>query len=185
MSMRPKRWEAEADLDHGQVVIIMARWLLIVVGLFLLIVKPTSDVTELRLQITLILLLGLVNFFLHAQLLKHRPVPAALAYIASAFDLVVITILVLSQGGDSPLFVLYFPALLALSVAFEPFVTIVYAIATAGVYGIIAADALPARVDAGPIVITRVLMLGAVAFCGGLYWYVERGRRRRLERRPS
>jgi hypothetical protein len=34
-------------------------------------------------------------------------------------------------------------------------------------------------------VITRVLMLGAVAFCGGLYWSVEHSRRRRLERRLS
>jgi hypothetical protein len=183
MSLRPKRAEAQADLDHGQVVIIMARWLLIAVGLFLLIVKPTSDVAELRLQISLILLLGLVNFFLHAQLLKGRPVPDAVAYAASAFDLVVITLLLLSQGGDSPVFVLYFPALLALSVAFEPYVTVVYAIATVGVYGIVAASAIPAGVDAGPVVITRVLMLGAVAFCGGVYWSVEHSRRRRLERR--
>lgn len=185
MSLRTMRAEAHADLDHGQVVIIMARWLLIAVGLFLLIVKPTSDVAELRLQISLILLLGLVNFCLHAQLLKRRPVPDAVAYAASAFDLVVITALLLSQGGDSPVFVLYFPALLALSVAFEPYVTVGYAIATVGVYGIIAAGAMPAGVDAGPIVITRVLMLAAVAFCGGLYWTVENSRRRRLERRPS
>ena len=185
MSMRPLHREALADLDHGQVVIVMARWLLIVVGLFLLIVEPTSDVAELRLQVALLLALGLGNFFLHTQMLRRRPLPEGVAYAASAADLVVITILVLSQGGDSPIFVLYFPALLALSVAFEPIVTVGYAIATAGVYGVIAANAMPHGVEAAPLVLTRVLMLTAVAFCGGIYWYVERDRRRRSERRLS
>jgi hypothetical protein len=170
--------EAQADLDHGQVVIVTARWLLIVVGLFLLTVKPTSNVSELRLQLALLLVLGLVNFVMHAHLLRRRPIPAAVAFGTSAADLLVITILVLSQGGNSQVFVLYFPALLALSVAFEPFVTVAYAIATAGVYAVIALGTTTA-----PIVLTRVLMLAAVACCGGLYWTVERERRLRSERR--
>jgi hypothetical protein len=107
------------------------------------------------------------------------------AYAASALDLVAVTVLVLSQGGDSPTWVLYFPALVALSVAFEPMVTIEFAIITAGVYGVIASNRLPAEIDRGPIVLTRVLMLSAVAFCGGVYWFVEHDRRRRLERRMS
>lgn len=183
MSMRPSRTGAPADLDHGQVVIVTARWLLILVGLFLLIVEPTSDVAELRLQVALLLALGLGNFFLHAQVLRRHPLPDGVAYAASAADLLVITILVLSQGGDAPVFVLYFPALLALSVAFEPVVTVGYAIATAGVYGVIAANAMPHGIETAPLVLTRVLMLAAVAFCGGIYWHVERDRRRRGERR--
>jgi hypothetical protein len=184
MSLRTSRAEARADLDNGQVVIVMARWLLIVVGLSLLILKPTSHLAELRLQIALILLLGLVNFFLHAQLLRKRPMPDVVSYAASVFDLMVVTMLVLSQGGDSPTFVLYFPALVALSVAFEPLVTMAYAFATAGVYGVIAAVEMPFGIDAAPIVLTRVLMLAAVAFCGGVYWYVEHDRRHRVERSP-
>lgn len=185
MSLRPLQAEAQADLDHGQVVIVTARWLLIVVGLFLLVLRPTGSVGELRLQIAMLFLLGLVNFVLLARLLRRRPVLPLVAYAASAFDLVVVTILVLSQGGDSPTFVLYFPALVALSVAFEPVVVIEYALATAGVYGVVALSRLPGGLDRGPIVITRVLMLSAVAFCGGVYWYVEHDRRRRLERRIS
>jgi hypothetical protein len=185
MSLRPLQAEAQADLDHGQAVIVSARWLLIIVGLFLLILRPTGSVGELRLQIALLLLLGLVNFVLLARLLRRRPVLPLVAYAASAFDLVVVTILVLSQGGDSPSFVLYFPALVALSVAFEPVVMIEYSLATAAVYGVIALTRLPAGLDRGPIVLTRVLMLSAVAFCGGVYWFVEHDRRRRLERRTS
>jgi hypothetical protein len=183
MSLRPVQTEAQADLDHGQVVIVAARWLLIIVGLFLLVVRPTGSVGELRVQVAMLLVLGLVNFVLLGRLLRRRPLVPLVIYAASALDLVVVTVLVLSQDGDSPTFVLYFPALVALSVAFEPLVMIEYALVTAGVYGVIAMSRLPAAVDRGPIVLTRVLMLSAVAFCGGVYWFVEHDRRRRLERR--
>jgi hypothetical protein len=182
MSSKPRADEARTGLDHGQLVIVAARWVLIAAGLFLLIVEPAGAVGELRLQIALILLLAIANFFLQAQLLRRRRIPDALAYGASAADLAVITILVLSQGADSQLYVLYFPALLALSVAFEPVVTAVYAVGTALVYGAIAAASMPSVPDALPVVATRVLMLGAVAFCGCVYWHVERDRRHRAER---
>jgi hypothetical protein len=185
MSLRPQEAEVQADLDHGRVVIVTARWLLIVVGLFLLVVKPTSSVPELRLQVALILLLGLANFVLHAQMLKRRPLSRTIAYVASGADLLVVTILVLSQGGDSPIFVLYFPALVALSVAFEPVVTTAYTLATAAVYGAIAAAELPGGAQVAPIVLTRILMLVAVAVCGGLYWSIEHERRSRTERSLS
>src|SRR5689334_22217122 len=106
LTSRPTPTEAQSDLDHGQVVIIAARWILIAVGLFLL--------------------LGLGNFFMHAQLLKRRPVARPSALAASAIDVLVISALVASQGAGSQVYVLYFPALLALSVAFEPAVTMVY-----------------------------------------------------------
>jgi len=185
MPVRPTRAEAQADLEHGEIVIVLARWLLIVVGVFLLILKPASHVAELRFQIALILLLAFVNFFLHAQLLKRHSLPRMLAYGASALDLLVVTILVLSQGGDSPIFVLYFPALVALSVAFEPVMTLGYTVATACLYGAIAATQMPTGLQAAPIVLTRVLTLTGVAFCGGVYWRVERDRRRRVERSLS
>jgi len=161
--------------DGGQTVIVTARWILIGVGLFLVTVVPSPDVGEVRLQVALILLLGLGNFFLHGLLLKRGAVPGPVTYIASAVDLAVVTILVASQGGDSPVYVLYFPALLALSVAFEPVVTAVYAGGTVLAYCALAAAA---GLDAA-IVATRVLMFIAVAFCGAVYWHVERDRRRR------
>jgi hypothetical protein len=162
--------------NDGQSVIVAARWVLIAVGFFLLTVAPTSDVGELRLQIALILLLALGNFFLNAHLLKRRRIPGLVAYAAAAADLVVITILVLSQPGDSVLYVLYFPALLALSVAFVPASTVFYASGAVVAYWLVAA----ARHVPAPIVATRALMLAGTAFCGGVYWYVERDRRRRL-----
>jgi hypothetical protein len=179
LRLRPTRTEAQSDLDHGQIVIVTARWVLIAVGLFLLVVKPAGDVSALRVQIALVLLLGLGNFFVHAQLLKRRPVAQPIAFAASAIDLVVISALLASQGADSQVYVLYFPALLALSVAFEPVVTMIYAASTAVVYSAIAAAAAPG--DSSAVVMTRIVMLAAVAFCGAAYWHVERDRRRRNE----
>src|SRR5262245_897647 len=172
--------EARANLDHGQTVIVTARWILITVGLLLVIVLPTSDVGELRLQVALILLLGIGNISLHAQLLRRRPIEARVVYLASVADLLVVTLLIMSQGGDSQLYVLYFPALLALSVAFEPLLTALYTLATATIYGMTAAVQAPQRLELAPVIATRVVMLVAVAFCGGVYWFVERDRRRRV-----
>ena len=186
MLSRPTRAEAQSDLDHGQVVIVTARWILIAAGLFLAIVYPPANVAELRLQIAVILVLAVANFFLHAQLLKGRPITRDTAYAASGIDLAVISILLLSQSGHDPyLYVLYFPALLGLSVAFEPAVTAIYAGATAAFYGLFAIATAPSLAVAMPIVTTRMLMLIAVAFCGAVYWRVEHDRRARIERSVS
>ena len=70
------RADARTDLDHGQIVIVTARWIMIAIGLVLSIFDPTGTVGELRLQVALILLLGIANFYLHAQLLRRKPIPA-------------------------------------------------------------------------------------------------------------
>jgi hypothetical protein len=167
------------DLDHGQIVVVTARWMMIAVGLVLTLAYPTATLAELRVQVSLILLLGIANFYLHAQLIRRRPIPTWTAFFASAADLLVISLLLIPQGGfDSYRFVLYFPALLALSVAFEPEVTFAYATACGVVYACIAvatADALPSDL---PIIAGRLFMLAAVAYCGASYWRMERARRR-------
>jgi hypothetical protein len=176
MLVRPSQSDARTDLDHGQIVIVTARWLMIGVGLVLTIAYPTAALAGLRLQVSLILLLAIANFYLHAQVIRGRPIPLWAAYGASAADLLVISLLVAAQGGfGSHRYVLYFPALLALSVAFEPAVTLVYAVATGLVYAVIS---LPtAEPTETAVLVSRLLMLAAVAFCGAVYWRVERDRR--------
>jgi glucan phosphoethanolaminetransferase (alkaline phosphatase superfamily) len=176
MLVWPSQSDARTDLDHGQIVIVTARWLMIGVGLVLTLAYPTAALGDLRLQVSLILLLAIANFYLHAQVIRGRPIPLWAAYAASGADLLVISLLVAAQGGfGSYRYVLYFPALLALSVAFDPAVTFVYAVATAVVYAVISMPTTEPT-DA-PIVVSRVLMLAAVAFCGAVYWRVERERR--------
>ncbi|MCH8185735.1 MAG: hypothetical protein IH862_06510 [Chloroflexi bacterium] len=167
--------ESTDDLAHGQVVIIAARWVLIVAGLVLAL-WITDDTSNLAVQLVVILGLAVGNFYLHSQVLQRRPTMSAVVYAASAGDLTVISLLVGMGGGlESGLFVFYFPAILALSVAFHPRVTALFAGTAILVYGVIGAATLSGA--GGEVLVTRLIMLAAVAVCGSIYWQVERSRR--------
>ena len=106
-------------------------------------------------------------------------IPDWVAYVASATDILVISLLLLPQGGfDSYRYVLFFPALVALSVAFEPIVTAAYASTAVILYAGIAVGTAPSLRADLPVIASRVLMLAAVAVCGAVYWHIERDRRR-------
>lgn len=178
MPAHPSGPDRRTDLDHGQFVVVTARWMMIAVGLILTLAYPTATLADLRIQVSLILMLAIANFYLHAQLIRCRPIPTWTACVASAADLLVISLLLIQQGGfASYRFVLYYPALLALSVAFEPAVTFVYAAATCLVYACIALATAEDLHAAAPVIVGRLFMLAAVAYCGAAYWRIERDRR--------
>lgn len=177
--LRGEQSGEETDLAHGQVVIVTARWILVGAGLALALWNPEA-IGQLRIQVLVLLLIAVGNFFLHAQLLRRKFAVDAVAYAASAADLVVITLLVASQDGfDSNLFVFYFPAVLALSVAFRRELTAVYTAATVGAYALIsfASFGLNLRSEDVQTLALRMLMIAAVALCGGLYQKIETDRR--------
>ena len=166
----------DPDLAHGQMVIIWARWVLVVAGLVLSLWDPTG-ITDLRIQVALVLALAGANFYLHSQVLMRRPAIAPVAYAASAADLAVITLIIFA--GDrfaSTLFVFYFPAILAYSVAFRTEVTGILTAAVIGIYWVLAM--VTGGGDSPEVLAIRMLMMAGVAFCGNLYWRVERDRRR-------
>jgi hypothetical protein len=105
-------------LARGQIVILTARWILITTALFLTLVNPPA-MNILRFQIGGILALALANFYLCAQVLLKRRTLEIVTYGASAADIAIITLLLVANGGvESGIYVFYFPALLAMSVAF-------------------------------------------------------------------
>lgn len=167
------------DIAQGQFVVVAARWVLVLAGLVLTLWLP-AGISELRLQIVALLLLAVVNFYLHAQLLMQRPAADSLAYIASAADLVVITLLVAQGGWDSSLYIFYLPALVAISVAFPTEVVFSYAGAAIVAYGAIFLYDLDMSPNAsqGQVLVARALMFAAIAVCGNLSWRIERGRQR-------
>lgn len=170
---------AAGDLAHGQVVIVAARWVLVGAGLALALWNPDA-IGPLRLQVLALLLIAVANFFLHAQLLRKRGAIDKVGYLASGADLAVISLLLASQGGfDSNLFVFYFPAMLALSVAFQPHLTAVYVGTTMGLYALICFESLGLELNSDHVqtIIVRLLMLAGIAVCGALYQRVERERR--------
>ncbi len=165
------------DLMYGQSVIVAARWILVVSGLFLALWNP-AEMSELRIQILFILLLAVANFYLQAQLLMKKPARSEVVYFASAADLTVISVMVILGGGfDSNVYVFYFPALLALSVAFSPAATALFAGGAASFYAFISlGSALFGDIDF-QVMIARLLMMTAVAVCSQIYWGIERNRR--------
>lgn len=165
---------AEEDMAAGQPVIVTVRWILIVSSL-LLAIWNVGSLSDLRLQITAILLLAITNFYLQAQLLMKKPVNKNVIYGASTVDLLLITMLVLFQGGYfSSIYVFYLPAIAAFAVAFPTLQTAVFAAATILVYGIIALFTSDSEVT---VVLARLIMIASIAYCGNLYLRIERSRR--------
>src|SRR5262245_43492587 len=56
----------------GQLVIVTARWVLVLAGLLLALWSP-GPIGQIRLHVLTLLILAVGNFYLHAQLLMRRP----------------------------------------------------------------------------------------------------------------
>jgi len=163
------------DLAFGQTVLVWARWILIGTGLVLSFWSPT-DLFILQVQLAAIIALAFGNFYLHVQLLRGHPAIDNVVYAASVGDIVVVTAMVLAQGGfQSPVFIFYFAAVVGISVAFPTVLTAGYTAVVLGVYGMICLAT--ASADDYPAVFTRLLMIAAVAICGNLFARNESHRR--------
>ena len=161
---------------YGQKVLVVARWILVVSGLLLALLNPVV-LGEVKIQVGLILTLAVANFFLHVQLVRNQPSLPWVAYLASAVDVLAITMMVVTSGGGaSSLYVFYFPALFAISVAFRPRAGLVLSGAAIGMYSLIASTQLDG--DGGAFVAARIVMMSAVVVCGMLYRKIEGDRRR-------
>lgn len=164
------------DLAEGQKVIVTARWILVLAGLILILLTPSS-LGAVRLQVLVLLGLSVANFYLCAQLFMRRPTLEPVMYAASLADLIVIALILISQDGfKSGTFVFFFPALLAISVAFPGPMLFVFTGGAVTIYSLIGLFTLPTTGDAQVLVI-RLLMLVAVAVCGYQYSRIERHRR--------
>ena len=166
-----------SELAYGQSVIVTARWILVITGLFLILWNP-DELGNLRIQVITVIVLALMNFYLQAQILTGKKTLTPVVYAASAVDFIVITLLVLLSGGfDSNTYIFYFPAIMAISVAFETAITVGFVGSAAGIYGLICLGTGAITDDNLPALIARILMMTAIAFCGSLYWHIERNRR--------
>lgn len=173
-------------LAEGQMVIVIARWVLVLAGLILILLdtqNPTQTVSfnVVRFEILVILLLAMSNFYFVAQMLTKRKALKAAVYGASAADLGVITLIIIAQGGfQSNVYTFYFPAILALSVAFATPTLYMFMGGVAGVYGVVGlttlffwSDTFAADLQA---LVIRLLMIAAVGVCGNYFARVEHQR---------
>ena len=172
------------DIAEGQIVIITARWILILAGWVLALWEPEqTSAWELRLAIVLLMGYSTLNFFLTIQWVTRAKILAGTALATSMADLALITALAAVLGAGN-VYVFYLPALLALSVTFPRSVTAGCTTVVMVVYGFIALDKAGADVSMAEAqtIFTRLFVLAAVAFCGGLYRGLESERRERTGR---
>ena len=166
----------DGGLMDGQHILVTARWILVGAGLLLALWNPEA-LGVLKVEIGLILALAVSNFFLHVQLLKKQPPQKWVAYLASAADIIAITSIVFVSGGaSSGLFTFYFPALVAIAVAFPITASLTLSAGAMGLYALVIAAAMGG--DGGPLLFVRLIMMVAVVICGVVYRGIERDRRR-------
>jgi len=174
--------ESTGELPHGQIVIVAARWVLVLSG-FLLVIWNPAQIGTLRVEILMIFLLAVANFYLHAQTLMRRPVLPEVIYATSAADLVIVTVFIVVSGGfSSDLYIFYFPAIVALAVVFPTALTLWYTAITAAFYAGISLltiqSTFPALSNDLQVLLSRVVILVAVAVCSNVFLRIERDRRR-------
>jgi hypothetical protein len=165
-------------LAEGQMVIIIARWVLVLTSLFL-ILADTKSVTfnTTRFEIMVVLLLAVSNFYLVAQVITKRQTLDVVIYGMSLADLAVISVVIIAQGGfSSNVYTYYFPAMLAFSLAFPMLELYLYLGATVSIYSFISLFTLQ-NVDDIQTLLVRMLMLTAIAVCGNHFAQLERSRR--------
>jgi hypothetical protein len=183
-AVRSAAQEAAEDLFFGQVVIIWARWFLILAGAILTLWTATT-VGEITAKILPVVLLMAMNFLLHGRYLMERPVNRRLIAAASGLDLLVITATILlwqGQGGlSSQFFVFYYPALVAFAFVFPARPAAAYTGAALTLYVVACLAVDPSVVgDAGDLkrLVIRLTTLAAVGGLATYYWRLQRERRR-------
>src|SRR5262252_3781746 len=105
-STRTALQESAEDIFFGQVVIICARWFLILAGIIMTL-WGTSSTSDLVVYILPIVALMAMNFYLHGRYLMEKPVNRRLLMVTSVIDVILITVIILlwqPRGLDNQFF---------------------------------------------------------------------------------
>jgi hypothetical protein len=183
--IRSPEQEAAEDVFFGQVVIIWARWAVILVGILLVAwaVNSATDIGAIEFNIVFVVALMFLNFFLHGSYTLERPQNRGVVTVVSVLDLAIVSLIVVfwqgKTGFASPFFVLYYPFVLAFSLVFPWRIAAVYTAATILVYA--AVCVLTGGIDSADHAKTLLMRAITLASIGGLatyYWRLQRDRRR-------
>jgi hypothetical protein len=175
--------EAAEDVFFGQVVIIWARWFLIVAGAVLAL-WTTHNSADLAAAVVPIAALMAMNFYLHGRYLTERPSNELQIATASLLDLALITALVLfwhgpnvADGLASPFAVFYYPGLLAFAFVMPRRLAVGYTTLAVALYGLVSVPQVESAVEAKALLL-RLATMAAIGGLGTFYWRIQRDRRR-------
>ena len=180
MSTKNKKQLLPSATAQGQMILVVARWVLVIAGLAL-VLWNSGPIDTLRFKILFLLLLAGGNFYLGAQVLRRRPMANWIVYAASLADILIISLIIISEGGfDSNTYIFYYPAILAISVAFPVIGTALYAAGAVTIYGLISLVSMSWNEGNFQVLVTRILMIVAVAVIGALYRQMENKRNQQI-----
>ena len=170
---------AETDLQYGLIVIIWARWSIVIFA-FINSLYRAEEMSTLMLTIVGLLAVALINFVLHTRILSKQAVEAKWVYLASIVDICLISLITGLEGGlHTNVFLYYYPAVLGFALVFPGAVTILLTIAVITLYsGICLLFSTPSLQFNGDesIFIFRLAALLGIVIVGNRYRSVERQR---------
>jgi hypothetical protein len=179
-AVQPK--EAAEDIFFGQVVIIWARWFVILAATVLALWSSDTAGNLTRRALMVIGLMG-INFFLHGRSLMERPANQRMLLATAVADLSIIGLMVAfwgEHGVESQLYVLFYPLLFSCALVIVPQITAALGALTIASYLAIcflADTSLLTDTGDAKAVAIRAITLGATAALGAYYWRIQRRRR--------
>lgn len=179
--------EQVEDIFYGQITTIEARWFLIA-GMLLMTLWGAKDVSDVQLKILPVLLLIIINFFLHGRYMIERPAGRVLIWLSSLLDVLIVSVVIslgLPRGQfglENPFFIFYYPVLLSFALVFAREITAIGIFLTCIIYAGICLLAGLGDQDGAYALVIRLATLATTGIVGTMYWRIEREGRRRAER---
>jgi len=169
-SLQAEELEFKEDIFFGQVIIIWARWF-VILGIAAAILLNVKEPRDLVIGLIPIVVLMLMNFAVHGSYLMERPVGQTLIFITSAVDLIIVSVMVgldqIGQGFGSQLFAFVMRRQWAIG----------YTALTLLVYLLICLFSPGSQIEWREMFV-RLLTLGGIGGLGSYYWRIMRSRRR-------
>jgi hypothetical protein len=182
-SQRNSAQEAAEDIFFGQLVIIYARWF-VIVAMVVLALWSTSSIPQLVGAVMFIVPLMIINFFVHGRYLMEKPVNKMLLTILSVVDILVITMLILfwpnAKGIESQFYIFYYPLVLAfafVSLARNSIIYTVFSLLLYTVACVVNPDIAINSIWLERLTI-RLITMAAMGVLGSYYWRIQRTRLR-------
>jgi len=183
-SQRNTAQETAEDIFFGQLVIIYARWF-VIVAMVILALWSTSSVSQLVGAVFFIVPLMAINFFVHGRYLMEQPANKLLLTVLSGVDILVVTLLILFWPEDRGLlnqfYIFYYPFILAFAFVSLARNSIIYTAFTLVLY-------TAACLVTGPTMLLdslwlerltiRLITMAAMGLLGAYYWRIQRSRLR-------
>ena len=185
-ALRTTEQEAAEDIFFGQLVIIYARWF-VVIAMTILVLWSSETLNQMIIGIALVTPLIALNFFVHGRYLMEKPANRMLLILLGIVDALVISLIIAfwpgSKGLFSQFYVFYFPIILAFAFVFSGRLSAIYTVFTLLLYSatcvVFSPEFLNDTVEIERLVI-RLITLAAMGMIGVYYYRIQRRRRREV-----